>query len=72
MKYFKWNYNNGKFNFGGIAKVYNGLNPVVFTGTNAFYNAFHRAYKGHSIKELEIDLRYFTKEEVTRADYSRE
>ena len=65
MRDFLWNYNDGKFNFGGIAKVYNGLNLVLFSSTNAFYNAFHRAYKGHSIKELgSICLDNFSKEEI--------
>lgn len=65
MKYFKWNYNDGKFNFGGIAKVYNGLNLTLFSSSKGFINAFHRAYKGHSIKELDsICLANFTKEEI--------
>lgn len=64
MKYIKWNYNDGNFNFGGTTKVYNGLNLVLFSSTNAFRNAFHLAYKGHSIKELgSISLANFTKSE---------
>lgn len=65
MKYFKWNYNDGKFNFGGIAKVYNGLNLALFPSSKGFVNAFHSAYKGHSIKEMDsISLANFTKEEI--------
>jgi len=65
MKYFLWNYNDGKFNFNGIAKVYNGLNLALYSSTNGFYKAFHTFYKGHSIKELgSICLGNFSKEEI--------
>ena len=52
MKTYKWNYDDGLFNFSGTFKFFNGFNAVKLSQSKCFKNAFHRTYPGKKISEL--------------------
>ena len=54
FKWFKWEYNDGKFRFGGNVKFFNGFNAVKLVQMKAFKTAFTLVYPGKNMPLADI------------------
>lgn len=57
MKEFIYTYKTKNFEFGGITRVYNGFNYLLFQTKTQFKKDFHKKYKGIPITELYEDMK---------------